>query len=130
MIYLDTSALVKLVFEEAESEALAAWMAERDVVAKVSSEVTAIELVRACRRVDDDAVGPARQLLAGMDLVPMGADVVEQASLVGPVELRSLDAIHLASALAIHDALHTFVAYDVRLRDAAARMGLAVAAPS
>lgn len=54
------------------SEALAAWMAERDVVAKVSSEVAAIELVRACRRVDDDAVGPARQLLAGMDLVPMG----------------------------------------------------------
>lgn len=130
MIDLDTSALVKLVFDEAESEALAAWLAERDRVPKVSSEIAAIELVRACRRVDDDAVGPARQLLAGMDLVPLGADVVEQASLVGPVELRSLDAIHLASALAIHDTLDTLVAYDARLRDAAAHAGLAVAAPA
>jgi predicted nucleic acid-binding protein len=129
VIYLDTSALVKLVFEEAESEALATWMADRADVTKVSSEIAAIELVRACRRVDDDAVGPARQLLAGMDLVRLGVDVVERASLVGPVELSSPEAVHLASALAIGDALHTFVAYDARLREATAHAVLAVAAP-
>ena len=130
MIYLDTSALVKLVFEEAESAALVRWLEGRRDVPKLSSEVATIELVRTCRRRILDALAGARQVLAGLDLIPLGADIVEGAALAEPVQLRSLDAIHLASALALSDALTAFVVYDVRLRSAAEQAGLAVVTPA
>ncbi len=130
MIYLDTSALVKLVFEEAESEALERWLVERDDSPKVTSELSTIELLRACRRVDEGAVTAARQVLAGLDLLPMTGELVGQAALVGPAELRSLDAIHLASALMLTGTLDAFVAYDTRLGTAARDAGLEVAAPA
>lgn len=129
MIYLDSSALVKLVFDEAESEALARWLGERQDVPKISSQISTIELLRTCRRRDEDAVAGARQLLAGLDLVPIGADLVEQAALVSPPLLRSLEAIHLASALSVSEDVTSFVVYDTRLGAAAAGAGLAVAAP-
>ena len=129
MIYLDSSALVKLVFDEAESEALARWLGERQDVPKISSQISTIELLRTCRRRDDDAVAGARQVLAGLDLVPIAADLVEQAALVSPPLLRSLDAIHLASALSVGEDLTSFVVYDTRLGAAAAGAGLAIAAP-
>lgn len=129
MIYLDTSALVKLVFEEAESAALAGWLGAREVVPKISSEVATIELLRTCRRRAAATEPDARQLLRGLDLVPLSADVIERAALVGPSELRSLDAVHLASALSLADGVDAFVAYDVRLRAAAETAGLPVAAP-
>ena len=130
MIYLDTSALVKLVFEEPESAALVRWLDERRDVPKLSSEVATIELVRTCRRRNLGALAGARQLLAGLDLIPLRADIVEGAALAEPVPLRSLDAIHLASALAVADALTGFVVYDARLRSAAEQAGLDVVAPA
>lgn len=129
MIYLDSSALVKLVFEEAESDALAQWLADRQVMPKFSSELATIELVRTCRRRDADAVLSARQVLAGLDLIPLTADLVESASSIGPPQLRSLDAIHLSSALLISEDVTAFVAYDVSLKTAALAAGLEVAAP-
>lgn len=129
MIYLDSSALVKLIFEEDESGALEGWLGERHEVPKISSELATIELVRTCRRRDANAVGVARQVLAGLDLVPMTVDLIEQAAIVGPAELRSLDAIHLASALAISEEVSAFVAYDTRLRAAAVDAGLEVVTP-
>lgn len=129
MIYLDSSALVKLVFEEAESDALARWLAEQHDLPKISSELSTIELLRTCRRLDQDAITGARQVLAGLDLLPMTSDIIEQATLASPVELRSLDAIHLASALMVVEHLSTFVAYDTRLLAAAMDAGLQVAAP-
>jgi uncharacterized protein len=129
VIYLDSSALVKLVYAEPESGALRQWLAERQDIPKVTSQLSTIEVVRACRRRDEDDVVDARIVLTGLDILPLTADVVEQAALVGPAELRSLDAIHLATALALRDDISTLVAYDERLGGAAAAAGLDVAAP-
>jgi len=130
VIYLDSSALVKLVFEEAESDALVQWLADRQEVPKITSQLSTIELVRICRRRDEEAMTGARQVLMGVDLLPLTAELVEQAALVGPAELRSLDAIHLASALLIREDVTALVAYDARLRTAAVAVGLEVAAPA
>ena len=129
MIYLDTSALVKLVFEEDESSALAQWVAERVEVPKISSDVSIVELLRTCRRIDEVAVGTANLLLGGIDLLPVDRAVIEQAAIVTPNELRNLDAIHLASALSIKAHLSAFVAYDSRLCSAALQAGMTVESP-
>lgn len=129
MIYLDTSALVKLIFDEPESEALAGWIRERAEAPKVTSEISTIELVRVCRRVDVDAVAEARQLLAGMDLIPLKNEVLHHAGRVEPVGLRTLDAIHLASAFTLSDGLSAFVVYDSRLAGAADAAGFETVAP-
>jgi predicted nucleic acid-binding protein len=130
VIYLDTSALVKLVFEEPESAALASWLDEEPDVPKMSSEVSTIELIRTCRQRDEGALPGARQVLAGLDMLPMRSDVVEGAALARPVELRGLQAVHLASALTVAEVLRYFVVYDARLHSAAEGAGLRVHAPA
>jgi len=121
---------VKLLFDEPESTALSDWLNLRTDVPKVSSDLSTIELLRTCQRIDVSLVDDARRLLEGIDLVPMDHVVVEQAAIVVPWELRSLDAIHLASALSLIEDLTDFVAYDVRLCSAAASAGLAVVSPT
>ena len=130
MIYVDASALVKLVFDEAESDALERWISDRADIAKVTSELSTIEVLRTCRRVDESTLAAARGLLAGLDLVPIAGPIVEQAAVVGQAELRSLDAIHLASALSMGPDLTAFVTYDARLAQAAEASRLAVIAPN
>ena len=130
MIYFDTSALVKLVFEETESAALAEWLSVREDVPKVSSDLSTIELLRTCRRVADGAVEGANLLLGGIDLLPMDRAIVEKAASLVPTELRSLDAIHLASALSVKTNLTALVAYDTRLCAAAAEAGIEVVSPA
>ena len=130
MIYFDTSALVKLVFDETESAALAEWLTVRADVPKVSSDLSTIELLRTCRRVDEDAVDAANLLLGGIDFLPMDRASVEKAATLVPTELTSLDAIHLASALSVKANLTALVAYDVRLCSAAAEAGIEVVSPA
>jgi predicted nucleic acid-binding protein len=130
VIYFDTSALVKLIFDETESAALAAWLTVRTDVPKVSSDLSIIELLRTCRRVDEGAVESANLLLGGIDLLPMDRGVVEKAATLVPTELRSLDAMHLASALSVKANLTAFVAYDVRLCSAAVEAGIEVVSPA
>jgi predicted nucleic acid-binding protein len=130
MIYLDTSALVKLVFEETESTALTQWLSVRSDIPKISSDLSTVELLRACRRVDESAVGDATLLLEGIDLLPMDHAVIEKAAALVPTELRSLDAIHLASALSVSSELTALVAYDGQLCSAAAEAGIEVVAPA
>ena len=129
MIYLDTSALLKLVFEEEESAALAEWIAERVDAPKLSSDLSIVELLRTCRRIDETSLSTAALLLEGIDLLPVSRSIVEQAAAMSPNELRSLDAIHLASALSVKDHLSAFVAYDSRLSSAALQAGLVVEVP-
>lgn len=129
MIYLHSSALLKLLHEEAESAPLAEWLSARPTTPVVSSALAKVEVTRACRRVNPDALPAAKALLAGVDVILLSGTVIDEAADVGNPLLRSLDAIHLASALSIRTELSTFVAYDRRLADAAAAVGLALGAP-
>lgn len=129
MIYIDTSALVKLLFEESESSALSDWLTLKNTIPKISSHLSTVELLRTCKRIDDSLVDQARRLLDGVDLVPIDHVIVEQAAILTPRQLNSLDAIHLASALSLNEDLTDFVAYDVRLCSAASMVGLPVVSP-
>ncbi len=130
MIYLDSSALLKLIFEEPESAALDYWLAARRTTPVVSSELAKVEVIRATRRVDATALPVARALLSQLDLIALRGQVLEVAGDVGGPQLRSLDAIHLASALAIGTEVSAFIAYDHRLIAAAQSLGLPVLHPA
>lgn len=127
-VYLDASALVKLVIEEAESEPLRHYLA--DGPALYSSRIAATEVRRAARRQEErDALDQVEALLATLRFVELDAAIADSAGAARPATLRTLDAIHLASALAIADGLRAVVAYDGRLATAAREAGLAVVAP-
>ncbi|WP_298381645.1 type II toxin-antitoxin system VapC family toxin [Ferrimicrobium sp.] len=130
MIYIDTSALVKLLFDEPESTALTDWLTQKTEIPKVSSELSTVELLRTCQRIDGSLVDGARRLLDGVDLLPVDHVIVERAAVLAPRELRSLDAIHLVSALSLIEDLTDFVVYDVHLYSAAKQVGLPVVSPT
>lgn len=127
--YLDTSALVKLVVEEAESAALQSWLDETDLTV-VSCDLARTELLRAVRRAVPDRVVRAREVLDAVTLMQVTAEVFEHAALLDPAILRSLDAVHLASALAMGDELEGIVTYDDRLAGAARANGVPVVTPT
>ncbi|MGO8888046.1 MAG: type II toxin-antitoxin system VapC family toxin [Streptosporangiaceae bacterium] len=129
MIYLDTSAALKLVKPEPETAALNAWLAQRADVPKVSSRLLRIELHRAVLRGAPARLPQAQRLLMWIDLVSIDA-VAGTAEVIGGTQLRSLDAIHLATAEHLQAGLSAFVAYDVRLASAASSLGLPVTAPA
>jgi len=127
VVYIDSSALVKLVVPEPESDALRAELAGWD--RHVSSALARVEVVRACARVDEKAGRIAEQVVGALDLIALDERVLEEAALLRPVELRSLDSIHLASALLLGDALGVALVYDERLLEAMQATGMPVAAP-
>jgi uncharacterized protein len=129
VIYLDSSALVKLVAEEPESASLERWLTARAEI-RVSSALARVEVTRYCLRDYLDALPAAAELIGGLELIPVTLDLLEQAASVGPPLLRSLDAIHLASALSLGSDLTAFVAYDRRLQAAAQAEGLPIVAPA
>lgn len=124
MIYLDSSAVLKLLFEERESAALEQWISERAGTPVVSSELARVEVLRASRRLNADALPAARALLSQLDLIPLTSALIDEAADVGEPLLRTLDAVHLASALSIRANLSAFIAYDHRLAAAAEAAGL------
>ncbi len=126
--YLDTSALVKLVVEEPETEALRGWLAETDGE-WVSSDLTRTELLRAVRRVVPERLVLARQVLEAITLVDLRTSTFEEAARLDPPDLRTLDALHLAAALDLGDDLQAVVTYDERLAEAATGNGIATIAP-
>jgi uncharacterized protein len=131
LIYVDTSALLKLVKDdEAEGPALRAYLEAIAEPRLVSSSLLAVEARRGMFRVRPDGVPKVDLLLAGVAKIGISDAVVENASrLPGPLP-RSLDAIHLATALLIRDDVETVLTYDVRLREAAEAHGLPTAAPA
>ncbi|MBF0815700.1 type II toxin-antitoxin system VapC family toxin [Microbacterium paludicola] len=128
--YLDTSALVKLARREAESDALLAWGRSQDDRTLISSDLARTELMRSLRRADPDATPQARLVLDSLALIALTPQILDAAGRLDPVSLRSLDAIHLAAALAVGDELDGIVTYDARLADAARSVGVAVIAPA
>lgn len=126
--YVDTSALVKLVVVEPETAALRSWIrAENPELA--SSDLARTELLRAVRRVAGDRVVQARAVLDSVTLISVRTATFESAGQLDPARLRTLDALHIASALELGDDLSGIVAYDERLADAARSHGIAVVAP-
>ena len=126
--YIDSSALLKLAFPEAETAAVEADLANREGL--VSSRLCAIECARAFRREEGrPALQSLEDLLEGLVLIEISADIAAQASDVGPSELRALDAIHLASALSAGDPSLEVITYDRRLAAAARAHGLTVVQP-
>lgn len=127
-LYLDTSAAAKLIVDEDESEALAAYidssMNEQELV---SSALLETELRRLAIRLEFDQ-SVVTDLLARVDLVDPPRSLFHEAGLLPGAHLRSLDALHLATALRV-DCEH-FLAYDIRLVDAARAVGLSVHSPS
>lgn len=126
-VYLDSSALVKLLIMEDESAALATYL--DGAGPGITSVISVVELRRAVARRAAEAADQAAELLARFELVELDRELIEAAANVGPAPLRTLDAIHLASALRVGDSLAALVTYDTRLADAARAVGIPVAAP-
>ena len=129
--YLDASALVKLATREDETDALLAHLSRYS--GRTTSRLAAVEVRRALVRRGPESVaigGDAiRGAFEGIMIIELDEAIASAAGDLEPDSLRSLDAIHLASALSIHDELDAFVTYDRRLADAAQAAGLAVIAP-
>ncbi|KPC81604.1 MULTISPECIES: type II toxin-antitoxin system VapC family toxin [Streptomyces] len=130
MIYLDSAAVVKLVHAESESDALRAWLDDRVDTAWTSSVLTEVESSRALARHAPGAVVRLHSVLDLIDMVDIDAGVRMLAQTVKPATVRSLDAIHLATALRARSPLTAFLTYDKRLADAARDAGLPVEAPA
>lgn len=128
-IYADTSALVKLVVAEPETTALRKWLSGT-APQLVACDLVRTELVRAVRRAVPERIPLARQVLDTLVLTRVRADVFEQAGRLNPIDLRSLDAVHLAAALDLGDDLDAVLTYDDRLTTAALAHGIPVEAPA
>ena len=129
MYYFDSSALVKLVAAEPESDALFEFIADKSQC--VSSALARVELLRAVKRAggEEQHKQRAEQVLASIALMRIDDGILEQAARLEPPTLRTLDAVHLATAMVLGGDLATFVAYDRQLLVAARAQGLYVAAP-
>ncbi|MFK5634043.1 type II toxin-antitoxin system VapC family toxin [Ornithinimicrobium sp. LYQ103] len=126
--YLDTSALVKLVAPEPESDELREWLEARDD-SLVTSDLARTELFRAVRRVRPESAPLARQVLDTLTVLRLETGVFEEAARLEPPGLRSLDALHLAAALMLEDDLLGVVTYDERLAEATLLLGFSALAP-
>jgi len=130
LIYLDSSALAKLVMTELESPALSQWLAERPDLIRVSSSIIRAEVPRAVCRRDATALSECYQVIRRLRQVRLTEAVLARAGTARPFTMRALDAIHLASALTIRQELTAFVCYDKRLLAAAREAGLPTASPA
>ena len=128
-LYMDASALVKLVITEDESNALREYIGEGATL--TSSRVGEVELRRVTgRQAERPADATVDAVLRATSFVELDPLIAGSAGRIGPATLRSLDAIHLASAMALGDELDVFVTYDGRLADAARGAGLRVVSPA
>ena len=127
-LYVDSSAFVKLVVEETESVAVRAYLASRDA-RRVSSALLRTESLRAVRHLGPDALATVREGLRRIDLIGIDDRILDGAGILEPRVLRTLDAIHLSTALAVGDDLEAIVTYDDRMIAAARLLGLTTATP-
>lgn len=129
VIYLDSAALVKLAHPEQETPELELWLAERLRASRVTSALAEVEVPRAIRRSAPRALGRVAPVLATTYRLEITPAVRAGAAAFAIPELRSLDAIHLSTAMQLRGDLDTFVTYDKRLLAAARTEGLRTASP-
>src|ERR1700678_2284112 len=129
MIYLDTSAALKLVMPEAETAGLELWIVDRGGVPRGSSRLLRIEMLRRLASTAPQRRSRANVVLSSVSLVRKD-DVASTAEVIGDRTLRRLDAVHLATAHELRTELTAFVCYDKRLRASAHALGLPVEAPA
>lgn len=132
MIYLDSCALVKLVAKEPESATLGAWLRDHESAGLATSKLAEVELPRALRRNHPRVLGAVAGVLGRLYRLEINDPVRATAGAYLDPNLRSLDAIHLATAeslVAAGKRLDAFVTYDKRLAAVAADAGLTVVAP-
>ena len=127
-LYLDSSAFVKVVVEEAESAALRSMLAASGAQ-RVSSSLLRTESLRAVRYLGPSALLVVREGLRRVGLISVDDRILDAAGVLEPAVLRTLDAIHLATALAIGDDLEAIVTYDERMIAAAGLLGLTTTSP-
>jgi len=127
-VYLDSSAIVKLVVRERESSALRRFLRTRPE--RVSCALARTEVLRAVRHLGPPAVSRARRVLRRVDLIRLDDSLLDAAGMLDPRILRSLDAVHLAAALLIVPELDAIVTYDRRQAEAASLLGLPVEGPA
>ena len=126
--YVESSALVKIAINEPDGPSLRQALREHDAV--VTSELAVVEVGRAARRDDGDAgLVRARAALLGLAPVAIDRPILDRAAMLEPPALRSLDAVHVATALALEERDVVFYSYDRRTLDAAEANGLTVASP-
>jgi predicted nucleic acid-binding protein len=126
--YLDSSAIVKLVVAEPESRALRAHLRRRRPL--VSSALARTEILRALLPSGEIALARGREVLRRLDLVRINDRVLDMAGILRPARVRSLDAIHLATAQLLGEDLGQVVTYDDRMVDAAQSLGLTTTSPA
>lgn len=127
-VYLDASAAAKLLLNEFESPALRTYLGRRS--SQASSALLRAELMRAARRADIERVGDARAILARINLREVDDEVLVRAGEIAPHSLRTLDAIHIATATLLGPDLEVVVTYDRRMIEAAHLYGLPVVSPA
>ncbi len=127
-MYLDTSALVKLVKPEPGSAELVALIEGTDLH-PASAEIAELELLRSVRRHAPDRLERARRILDDLILLPLTRAIRARAVTIDPPTVRSLDAIHLATAIEIRPHLSAVITYDNRMSEAAAASGLPLLRP-
>ncbi len=125
-LYLDTSALVKLVLRESESDELRTFVGAREMA---SSQLARTELIRAIAREQPESVPEAEDLVSEMTLIALSRLLTAQAAWVKPPVLRSLDALHVVTAASLAGDLEVLVTYDRRMVEAGQMAGLPVASP-
>lgn len=140
MLYLDTSAAVKIIVTEPETDQLREWLRHHGGRSTyISTALLRTELMRAVgfavaygtidHRQAESHRTSVRRLIAGTRLVRLTDEILDRAGAVSPLLSRSLDALHLVTALALAGQLTAFVTYDHRLGDAASEAGLPVVSP-
>jgi predicted nucleic acid-binding protein len=127
LAYIDASALAKLILDESGSAEMRHWYVESERV--VSSRVGVVETRRAVGRKDHDSAH-LETILRSVDVLEFDAAIARSAAAVAPAGLKTLDAIHLASALALAGEVDAFVTYNDRLAEAARAIGLPVVRPA
>ena len=127
-LYLDSSAFVKLAVEEPETAVLRGFLANREH-RRVSSALLRTEALRAVRHLGAEALATVREGLRRVDLVGIDDRILDTAGTLEPRVLRTLDAIHVATAMALGDDLEAIVTYDERMVEAARLLGLSTVTP-